>query len=382
MIDTYTRDIGEIVMSVRDFARKELAPHASRWDEEERFPPGMFKRLGDLGVLGVTVPESQGGVGLGAVAAAAVMEELAAADPGVCLSYLAHSLLFAHNLAVNGSEAQVARYMPGCISGEAVGGMAMTEPEAGSDAVSMRTTATRKEGRFVLNGAKTFITNSPEGDVFLVYTRAEGMPGKLSLFLVERGTPGFSSGRKLKKMGMRASPTGELVMQDCEVPEENLVGGEGDAVRRMMRNLEIERVGLAAMSLGIHRAAMDLASHYAAERRQFGKPVLRFQAVSHKLADMYIAYRASRHMVYDAARAVDSGARANLESASAKVFASEAATKAAMDAIQILGGYGYTREFAAERLARDAKLLEIGGGTSEILRNVVVKDLVQGFAPL
>jgi isovaleryl-CoA dehydrogenase len=360
--------------TVRGFAARELAPHAEELDREERLAPGIFKKLGELGLLGITAPEEYGGVGLGARAMVAVMEELSYAEPGTCLSYLAHSLLFVHNLAQNGSPEQLQKYLVPAIDGGSVGGMAMTEPGAGSDAVSMQTRAVKRGDAYVLNGSKMFITNGPIGDVFLVYARTGENRKDLSTFIVERGFSGFSVGRKLSKMGMRSSPTSELVFRDCVVPAENLVGAEGETISHMMKNLDIERVGLAAMSLGIARACFDHALKYATERSQFRSPILSFQSVSDKIANMYVNYRAARALVYEAAGVIDEGRRANQEAAAAKIFASEMGTKAGLDAIQILGGYGYIREFPVERFMRDAKLLEIGGGTSEILRSIIVKE--------
>ena len=371
-------ECAEIVELVHDFARREIAPLVDALDDTEELLPGIFAKLAGLDLLGITVPEAHGGAGLGAVAAAAVIEELAYVDPGTALSYLAHTILFVHNVAAHAQDDIKRRYLPGCISGETVAGLAMTEPGIGSDAAGMTTKAVRQGDDYLLDGRKMFITNGPIGDVFLVYARAEGMARKLSLFVVEKGFPGFERGRKLRKMGMRSSPTGELVLEGCRVPAANLVGKEGGALVPMMQNLDIERVCLAAISLGIARACLDHALRYARERQQFGKPIIKFQAVGHKIADMYIEHRAASALVYEAAQAIEAGERARPLAAAAKTFASEAATRAAMDAVQVLGGYGYIREFPVERLARDAKLLEIGGGTSEILRNLVVNELQRG----
>ncbi len=370
-------EYAEIVAVVRDFARRELAPAADELDAREELPPGIFPKLAGLDLLGITVPEEHGGAGLGAVAAAAVIEELAYAEPGTALSYLAHTILFVHNIAAHAQDDIKERYLPGCISGRTVAGLAMTEPGIGSDAAGMTTAAVREGDGYRLDGRKMFITNGPVGDLFLVYARSPERG--LSTFVVEAGTPGFERGRKLRKMGMRSSPTGELVLDGCRVPAANRVGDEGGALVPMMQNLDIERVCLAAISLGISRACLDHALRYARERQQFGRPIIGFQAVSHKIADMYIEHRAAEGLVYDAAQAVDAGERARPLAAAAKTFASEAATRAALDAVQVLGGYGYIREFPVERLARDAKLLEIGGGTSEILRNVVVDELERRF---
>lgn len=377
MKNDFSHEMKELTETVRAFASKELAPHADELDREERLAPGIFKKMGELGILGITIPEEFGGAQLGAKAMVSVMEELSYAEPGTCLSYLAHSLLFVHNLAQNGSKEQCERYLPRCVTGELVAGMAMTEPGAGSDAVGMATRALREGDHYVLNGTKMFITNGPIGDVFLVYARTGENRQDLSTFLVESGFPGFTVSKKLSKMGMRSSPTGELVFRNCRVPVQNRVGDEGACVKHMMKNLDIERVGLAAMSLGIARACLDHSLKYAQERSQFGEPIVQFQAVSEKLSNMYIGYRAARALVYEAAQVIDEGRRANQEAAAAKVFSSEMATKVALDAIQVLGGYGYIREFPVERLMRDAKLLEIGGGTSEILRSIIIKEFVR-----
>jgi isovaleryl-CoA dehydrogenase len=377
MKNDFSAEMRELTETVRAFAAKELSPHADELDREERLAPGIFRKLGDLGILGITIPEEFGGVNLGAKAMVSVMEELSYAEPGTCLSYLAHSLLFVHNLAQNGSKEQCDRYLPRCVTGELVTGMAMTEPGAGSDAVGMMTRAVREGDHYVLNGTKMFITNGPIGDVFLVYARTGDDRQDLSTFIVESGFAGFTVSKKLSKMGMRSSPTGELVFRNCRVPVQNRVGEEGSCVKHMMKNLDIERVGLAAMSLGIARACLDHSLKYSTERSQFGEPIVNFQAVSEKLSNMYIGYRAARALVYEAAQVIDEGRRANQEAAAAKVFASEMATKVALDAIQVMGGYGYIREFPVERLMRDAKLLEIGGGTSEILRSVIIKEFVR-----
>lgn len=374
------KDLKEILESVRKFAQKELAPYAGELDSEERLAPGIFKRMGELGLLGLTAPVEYGGSAQGAIVAAAVMEELSYADPGTCLSYLAHSILFVHNLAQNGSPDQCRKYLPAAIAGDLVGAMGMTEPNAGSDILSMQTVAVRDGDYFILNGSKMFITNGPIADLFLVYARAGEDRKAISTFVVERGAKGFTAGPKLNKMGMRASPTSELVFRDCRIPLANLVGDDSSSVRGMMKNLDIERVTLAAMSLGIARACLDHAIKYSARRQQFGQAIIGFQSISDKIADMYIQYRAARALVFEAAQAIDDGRRANQEAAAAKIFASECATRVALDAIQIFGGYGYLRDFPVEKLMRDAKLLEIGGGTSQVLRGVVVKEFQRKLA--
>jgi len=370
--------INEIIATVRNFADKEMnLTLAEEWDKNEQLAPSIFKRFGELGILGITVSEEFGGVGLKASEMAAVMEELSYSCPATCLSYLAHSILFVHNLANNGSKQQLEKYLPRCISGEWIAGMGMTEPSAGSDALGMKTTAQRDGNFYILNGAKAFITNAPVGDVFLVYARTGSQQRDLSTFIVEKNFPGLKIGKKISKMGMRASPTGELVFENCRVPLENRVGEEGACVTHLMKNLDIERVGLAAMSLGIARACLEHSLKYTKEREQFAKPIIQFQSISDKIANMYIGYRTAKAFVKESCQVIESGHRANQEAAAAKIYASETATKIALDAIQVMGGYGYTREFPVERLMRDAKLLEIGGGTSEILRGIIVKEFIR-----
>lgn len=370
--------IDEIIQSVRSFVDKELKlSRVEELDRIEELAPNIFLQFGRLGILGITVPEEFGGIGLGAFEMIAVMEELSYSCPATCLSYLAHTLLFVHNLAQNGSPEQFEKYLPRCISGEWIAGMGMTEPSAGSDALGMQLQARRDGDFYVLNGTKTFITNAPVGDVFLVYARTGVEKYDLSTFIVEKSFPGFSAGKKISKMGMRASPTGELIFTNCLVPVENRVGEEGACVKHLMKNLDIERVGLAAMSLGIARACLDHSLKYAQEREQFGKPIIQFQSISDKIANMYVGYRTARAFVREVSHMIDQGQRANQEAAVAKIYASEMATKVALEAIQLMGGYGYTRDFPVERLMRDAKLLEIGGGTSEILRSMIVKEFMR-----
>jgi len=368
---------------VRSFAESEVDPQAEEHDRDERFNLPLFRRLGELGVLGLTVPEAFGGAGMDAPAVAAVHEELAACDPGFTLAYLAHALLFANNLAVNGSDAQRARYLPGACSGALVGGMCMSEPGAGTDVLGMRTAAVRKGDRYVLNGAKMWITNGAVsdtelGDIFLVYARVEGAPrSKLTMFLVEKGFKGFALGQKIKdKLGMRASTTAELVFEDCEVPADNRVGEEGDATLHMMRNLEIERLGLAAMSLGIARRCVEVMNRYASERLSFGQPLRDFGQVQRHLAESYAEYMAGRAYVYQVAselRLLEPGHR--LDSDGVKLYCATMAKNVADRAIQVLGGYGYVGEYKVERLWRDAKLLEIGGGTLEAHQKNMTREL-------
>lgn len=365
---------------VRDFAQSVLAPRIERLDEIEGYDKSYFTQMGALGLLGVTVPEAYGGSDMGCVAATLIMEELGAVDASTALSALAHSYLTVNNIATNASDAQKRKYLPKLISGEWVGGMGMTEPGAGSDALAMRTTAEKKGNKYVLNGTKMFITNAVIGDVFYVYARTGPGRKDISTFIVEASFPGFRMGKKLKKMGMRASPTGELIFENCEVPAENLVGKEGDSVGHMLKNLDIERVTISGISLGIARASIETSIKYAKDRVQFGKPIADFQMVQKMLADAQVDYEAARFFTYGAARMWDegklTGRTSRAISAKVKLVAAPMATKVALDAIQILGGYGYIKEFPVERYMRDAKLIEIGAGTNEMLRVIVARDLL------
>jgi isovaleryl-CoA dehydrogenase len=370
---------------VRDFTDREVDPQAADADRTETFNLPLFRRLGDLGLLGITAAERFGGAGMDAVAAVIAHEELSAADPGFCLAYLAHAMLFVNNLDRNGSDAQRARWLPDACAGRTVGGMCMTEPGAGTDVLGMQTTAARDGDHYVLNGAKMWITNGAVsdtelGDVFLVYARTgESGTRALSLFVVERGAPGFRLGQRIKdKLGMRASTTAELLFDDCRVPVGNLLGREGDAVAHMMRNLEIERLTLAAMSLGIARRSLSVMNRYAAERRAFGRPINEFGQVQRHIAEAYAAYRAGRSYVYQVAGSLDlSASGTRIDSDGVKLFCATMAKQVADSAIQVLGGYGYVGEYRVERLWRDAKLLEIGGGTIEAHQKNIARDLAR-----
>jgi isovaleryl-CoA dehydrogenase len=368
---------------IRSFAEREVDPQAEGSDREERFNIGLFRRLGELGLLGITVEERFGGAGLDSVAAVIAHEELSAADPGFALAYLAHSLLFANNLQLNGSEEQRLKYLPDACSGKKVCGMCMSEPGAGTDVLGMQTSAVRRGDAYVLNGAKMWITNGAVsdtelGDAFLVYARLQGRPrAELSMFIVEKGFSGFSLGQKIKgKLGMRASTTAELVFEDCEVPAENLVGAEGAATLHMMRNLEIERVALAAMSLGIARRSIEVMNRYAGERTSFGKPLRDFGQIQRYIAQSYAEYMAGRAYTYYTASTMSLQAPGHrLDSDGVKLFSSTMGKEVADRAIQVLGGYGYVAEYAVERLWRDAKLLEIGGGTLEAHQKNMCREL-------
>ena len=371
------RMIREVVES---FVRKEIEPIASQIDEEEKFPEGIFRKMGEFGLLGVLLPKEHGGADAGAVAATVVIEVISKIQASVGLSFGAHAVLCANNLRENCSQRQKDKYLPGLASGKSIGAMALTEPEAGSDAMGIKTHAVKKGNEYVLNGTKTFITNGPVADVFLVYAKsltAKDQKIPLSAFIVEKGCPGFSVGKKITKMGMRASPTSELIFEDCRVPAENLIGEEGKALNMIWRGLNVERITLSGICLGILHSCLDTAVRYSQERRQFGKPIAEFQMIQQMIADMSTRMSAAHLMVYYSAQEADKGRRVNREAAEAKLFASEAATQAALDTIQILGGYGYTREFPVERWMRDAKLMEIGAGTSQIMRYIIAKEILK-----
>jgi len=361
------------------FVRDEVEPQAAAFNREEQFNLALFRRAGALGLLGLTVPEADGGAGLDAVASVMVHEALSSADPGFCLAYLAHAVLFVNNFARNASAAQRARILPKAVAGDWVGGMCMTEPEAGTDVLGMRSQAVRSGDHYVLNGRKMFITNGALdertlGDVFLVYAKTNG---RISTFLVEKGFPGFSLGQRLHdKLGVRASMTAELVFDNCIVPVANLVGEEGDSMKHMMRNLEIERLTLAAMSLGIALRSLEVMVAYANERKAFGVPLREHGQIQRHIAESYAEFKAARCYVYDVARRLDLGSSGNrLESDGAKLFTTHVAKEIADRAIQVLGGYGYMGEYVVERLWRDAKLLEIGGGTLEAHQKNITRDL-------
>jgi isovaleryl-CoA dehydrogenase len=370
--------------TVRQFAATELAPRIEQLDHDEAFNLPAFKKLGELGLLGITVPEADGGAGLDAVAATIAMEEMGAVDAATTLSYLAHSILCVNQVGRNGSPEQKKKYLPKLISGEWIGGMGMSEPGAGSDALGMTTKAVpmREGGNdyYVITGSKTWITNGPQGDVFYVYAKTGPTKRDLSTFMIERGMKGFSTGKKFSKMGMRASPTGELVFDNVRVPASHRVGDENGSVKMMMRNLDLERITIAGISLGIARASIEVATRYAKERKQFGKPIGAFQQMQERIAEASARYEAARCLTFDAAKMWDMGLMAGKEAstmaARAKLQAAQMATQVALDAIQILGGYGYTREFPVERYMRDAKLIEIGAGTNEIMRLVIARQML------
>ena len=363
--------------SVESFAQAEIAPRAEEIDVSNEFPRDLWPRLGDLGLLGITVDEEEGGSGLGYLEHCVAMEEVSRASASVGLSYGAHSNLCVNQIKLNGTPAQRGRYLPKLISGEHVGALAMSEPGAGSDVVGMRTRAIRRGERYVLNGSKMWITNGPDAEVLVVYAKTDPDAGSrgITAFLIEKGMPGFSTAQKLDKLGMRGSNTCELVFEDCEVPAENVIGEPGQGVQVLMSGLDYERTVLAAGPLGIMRSCMDIVLPYVHQRQQFGRPIGTFQLMQGKLADMYTAMNAARAYVYAVARACDRGETSRKDAAGAILFAAEKATWMALEAIQALGGNGYVNEFATGRLLRDAKLYEIGAGTSEIRRMLIGREL-------
>ena len=369
--------------SVRQFVEKEVDPQAMASDRSETFNLPLFRKLGELGLLGITVDEKYGGAGMDAVAAVIAHEEIAASDPGFALAYLAHSMLFVNNFFQNASDEQRAKYLPDVCSGKKIGGMCMSEPGAGTDVLGMKTAASRKGDHYVIDGAKMWITNGAVsdtelGDIFLVYAKTgDRGPRSLTLFLVEKGFAGFRLGQKIKdKLGMRSSTTAELVFDGCAVPVANRIGEEGDAVKHMMRNLELERLTLAAMSLGIARRSIEVMNRYASERKAFGQPIRDFGQIQRYIADSYAKWMAGRSYVYQVAGNLDLGtAGKRIDSDGVKLFCSVMAKEVADSAIQVLGGYGYVGEYQVERLWRDAKLLEIGGGTIEAHQKNMARDL-------
>ena len=356
-----------------------LAPRAAQIDSDNEFPRDLWPELGELGVLGITAEEEFGGAGLGYLAHCVVMEEISRGSGSVGLSYGAHSNLCVNQISLHGTRAQKAKYLPRLISGEHVGALAMSEAGAGSDVMSMKLRAERKPDHFLLNGNKMWITNGPVAETFVVYARTDPDAGShgLSAFIVERGFEGFSTGPKLDKLGMRGSDTCELVFENCAVPEENLLGEINEGVGILMSGLDYERAILAAGSVGIMQACLDVAVPYARERRQFGEPIGSFQLVQGKLADMYAATGACRAYAYEVASACDRGDASRKDAAACILFVSERATRVALDAIQLLGGSGYVNEYPTGRLLRDAKLYEIGAGTSEIRRMLIGRELFE-----
>jgi isovaleryl-CoA dehydrogenase len=360
--------------TMRQFVQNRVEPQAMEHDQASKLNTGLLAELGALGLLGVTIPEADGGAGMDATASVIVHDELAYSDPGFALGYLAHALLFVNNFYWAASPAQRRRYLPQVLSGAVVGGMGMTEPAVGTDVLGMQTTARKDGDDYILNGRKTFITNGPEGGVFLVYAK---LADRITTFVVERGFPGFSTGPKIAKLGMRASSMSELIFEDCRVPGDNVLGREGGGITNMMRNLEIERIGLAAMSLGMARRCLDAMVGYAMERRSFGKPLSEHGQVQRHIGESYAKVEAMRALIYNVAATVGPTSRSRLGTDAAKLFSATAAKEVADAAVQVLGGYGYCTEYRVEQFLRDAKLIEIGGGTLEAHQKNITRDLTQ-----
>jgi isovaleryl-CoA dehydrogenase len=372
-------DVDMLRKSVSGFAQDRIAPRAAAIDRDNEFPRDLWPEMGALGLHGITVEEKYGGAGLGYLEHCVAMEEISRASAAVGLSYGAHSNLCVNQLHRNGSEEQKRKYLPKLVSGEHVGALAMSEPGAGSDVVSMRTRAEKKGDRYVLNGSKMWITNGPVADTMVIYAKTDRTAGArgITAFIVEKTFKGFAPAQKLDKLGMRGSDTSELVFTDCQVPEENVLGAVGNGVNVLMSGLDYERVVLAAGPLGIMQACMDVVIPYVHERQQFGQAIGRFQLVQAKLADMYVTMNAARAYVYTVAKACDEGRTTREDAAGAILYAAERATWMALEAIQCLGGNGYINDFPTGRLLRDAKLYEIGAGTSEIRRMLIGREIFE-----
>jgi isovaleryl-CoA dehydrogenase len=362
---------------VRNFVRDVVEPQADEHDRSGTLNRDLFRRVGELGLHGITIPSEHGGSGMDALAATIVHHELSKSDPGFCLAYLAHAMLFVNNFFYAANEEQRARYLAKVITGEHVGAMGMTEPGAGTDVLGMRTTARPEKDGFVLKGHKAMITNAVDADVFIVYAKVEE---KVTTFVLERGMSGLSTGNKIHKMGMRASTLGEIIMEDVFVPTENVLGTVGGGVKNMMRNLEIERLTLAAMSLGIADRCMEIMVRYATERTSFGKPIAEHGQIQRYIGDSYAKTEAARALIYSVARSVGPDKRNRIGTDAAKLFAAPMGKEVADNAMQVLGGWGYCNEYKVERFLRDAKLLEIGGGTLESHQKNLTKDLCRKYA--
>jgi isovaleryl-CoA dehydrogenase len=375
-LDTPTEEHRMLRDLVRGFATSDVEPRAAAHDRAGTLAIELMRKAGELGLHGLTVPAAAGGAGLDATAAVIAHHELAKVDPGFTLAYLAHAVLFVNNFFHAANDEQRGRYLANVLSGEWVGAMGMTEPGAGTDVLGMQTTATRRGDEYVLNGRKTFITNGPDAYCMLVYAKVDG---KITAFLVDRTCPGFSSGAHIEKMGMRAAPMGELIFDDCIVPAANRLGADGGGMVHMMRNLEIERLCLAAMSLGIADRSMDIMLRYSVERHAFGKPIAEFGQIQRYIADSYAKTEAARALIYSVARSVGPETRNRIGTDAAKLFAAPVGKEVADNAMQVLGGWGYCSEFTVERLLRDAKLLEIGGGTLESHQKNLTRDLTRAY---
>lgn len=375
-------DLGEDIGAMRDmvhaWAQERLKPIAAQVDRDNIFPAELWREMGELGLLGITVSEEYGGAGMGYLAHVIATEEIARVSASISLSYGAHSNLCVNQMKLNGNAAQKAKYLPKLVSGEHVGALAMSEPGAGSDVVSMKLRAEKRDGCYVLNGSKYWITNAPEADTLIVYAKTDPEAGArgITAFIIERGFKGFSSSVHFDKLGMRGSNTGELIFDNCEVPFENVLGAEGKGVRVLMSGLDFERVVLSGIGTGIMAACLDEVIPYARERHQFGQPIGNFQLMQAKIADMYVAMNSARAYVYEAARACDRGQVTRADAAGCVLYASEQAMVQAHQAVQALGGAGFLNDSVVSRLFRDAKLMEIGAGTSEIRRMLIGRELM------
>lgn len=373
----HSEELGLLRETVHQFATREIAPRAAAIDQYNQFPEDLWKKMGDLGLLGITIPAQYGGSDMGYLAHAIAMEEISRASASVGLSYGAHSNLCLNQIKINGSETQRDHYLPKLCSGEHIGALAMSEPGAGSDVVSMRLRADRQGESYVLNGNKMWITNGPDADVYVIYAKTDPDAGSkgITAFIVERNTAGFSRSPKLDKLGMRGSNTCELVFEDCVVPASAILGEEGAGVKVLMSGLDYERAVLSGGPVGILQACLDVVLPYVHEREQFGQPIGEFQLIQGKLADMYARCSASRAYLYAVCEALDRGEQSRKDAAAVILYTAEAATQSALDAIQLLGGNGYINDYPTGRLLRDAKLYEIGAGTSEIRRMLVGREL-------
>ncbi len=368
-----------IAQTVRDFCDQHIRPHIMEWDEAQTFPVEAMKKLGELGLMGILVPEEYGGSGLGYDEYVTAITELGRVDPSVALSMAAHNSLCTGHILQHGSEAQKKKYLPLLASGEWIGAWGLTEANTGSDAMRMKVTAKKEGNEWVLNGAKNWITHGISGDVAVVLARTGELLDShgISAFIVERGTPGFQAGKKENKLGMRASETAEMVFDDCRIPEENLIGVEGEGFVQAMKVLDGGRISIAALSLGVAYGAYDASKKYAKEREQFGKPIAHFQAIAFKLADMLTEIEAAELLTFQAAFRKNNGQKVTREGAMAKYYASEVAVKVCNEAVQIFGGYGFTKDFPVEKFYRDVKLCTIGEGTSEIQKLVISRELLK-----
>jgi isovaleryl-CoA dehydrogenase len=367
-----TEEHAMLRQTVRELVRKEVEPQAEEHDRSGTLNVALLRRLGELGLLGVTIPEADGGAGMDALASVIVHEELAYSDPGLALAYLTHALLFVNNFYYAATPEQRQRYLPRVLKAEWIGAMGMTEPSVGTDVLGMKTTARRQADSYVITGRKTFITNGPEAGIYVIYAQLDG---RLTTFVVERSFAGFSTSAKIPKMGMRSSTMSELILEEVRVPTANLLGVEGGGITNMMRNLEIERLGLAAISLGIASRCLEVMARYGLDRHAFGKPIVEFGQIQRYIGDSFAKTEAIRSLLYSVARTVSHKSRNRLGTDAVKLFASTAAKEVADAAVQVLGGYGYCAEYRVEQFLRDAKLLEIGGGTIEAHQKNITRDL-------